>query len=115
MSCWRRRLPHGAPVEQLTKTGCLAGVGGLELRNPCASHVFEKTLQLAAARPKPGHQRLFAFELRCRGYAARALAPGSQQALFVLIRPKSKPWHETALGSDNPSSRKRSRCALSLF
>jgi hypothetical protein len=27
------------PVE----TDCMAGVGGLELRNPCASHVFEKT------------------------------------------------------------------------
>jgi hypothetical protein len=30
----------------------MAGVGGLELRNPYLSHVFEKTRQLAAARPK---------------------------------------------------------------
>jgi hypothetical protein len=54
---------------------CLAGLVGLELRNPCESYVFEEVVITPVGSAETSQQRLFAFELRCCGYAARA-APG---------------------------------------
>jgi ABC-type branched-subunit amino acid transport system ATPase component len=36
-----RRIFGSLSVEHLRETDCVAGHVGLELRNPCASHVFE--------------------------------------------------------------------------
>src|SRR2546428_10778073 len=47
---WRWRRPD-----------CVAGLRGLELRYPCASHVFEMSI-IPVGSAKPRHQRLLASE-----------------------------------------------------
>jgi hypothetical protein len=51
---------------------CVAGVRGLELRNVLANYLPEKSHRFAGIQPKFWLRRPFAFELRRRGYAARA-------------------------------------------
>jgi len=56
----------------LRETDCVAGVRGLELRNVLANYLPEKSHRFAGIQPKFWLRRPFAFELRRRGYAARA-------------------------------------------
>src|SRR6476620_8515171 len=41
MECVRRNAPPADTNGEISETDCVAGHVGLELRNPCASHVFE--------------------------------------------------------------------------
>ena len=43
---------------------CVAGVGGLELRNVVAKYPFERSDRFPGTQPNFGHRDLFAFELR---------------------------------------------------
>jgi hypothetical protein len=66
-------LPWGRIASRhIGETDCMAGVVGLELRNPLGS----KSARIAAGSSgdlaETARQRLFTFELRCGGHAAAA-------------------------------------------
>jgi hypothetical protein len=70
---WRKahsRTP--SPNDDSRRADCVAGHLGLELRNVVANYRFEKPHRFPEIQPNSGHGGPFAFELRRRGYAARA-------------------------------------------
>jgi hypothetical protein len=58
----------------LQRPDCLAGVRGLELRYPGTRYVFEMSMITRAGSAEARQHRLFAFELRRQGHAARPFA-----------------------------------------
>jgi hypothetical protein len=53
------------------ETHCLAGHTRLELRNVGANYSFERSHRFVGIQANASYRRLFAFELRCWGGAAR--------------------------------------------
>src|SRR5215469_7665309 len=82
---------------------CLAGVGGLELRNVDTNYLFERSHRFAGNPAEFWLWRLFAFELRRWGYAARAWAAGmlaratpAELARIPRVRAEFRPWRPLA-------------------
>jgi hypothetical protein len=68
----QRHRPVKDARDHCGRDDCVAGVVGLELRNPCAIYVLDSIVIIPVSSGKTRHRRLFACELRPCGYAARA-------------------------------------------
>src|SRR5262249_31633174 len=66
------RGAHAATGHTPQRPDCVAGVGGLELRNVIPKHPFERSPRFAGNPAEFWPRRLFAFELRRWRGAARA-------------------------------------------
>jgi hypothetical protein len=71
---------------------CVAGHVRFELRNVVANYPFENSRRFAGNQPKFWPRRPFAFELQCRGYAARTGGqhPAPSIAQFALDFPRKE-------------------------
>jgi hypothetical protein len=74
------KISHRAA--HLRETDCVAGHVGLELRNVVANYLFEKPHRFSVDSAEFRPQRLFAFELRRCGHAAR-LDLGCRQSFLA--------------------------------